>query len=880
MPEPVSTPDARPKRRRKLTSRWSVRASDMVARSVISISGIGTIIAVSLVFVFLASVVAPLFQSAEISDIRSQQTPLSSGPLKVVIDEYRTIGWALYPDGQLQIVRLDTGETLSKQPLFEGPTPVTAAWFAIRSDQETTSSITRLALGYADGSVRLGSVSFKTTFRELVSVPKELHKLKAEEVATLDGGVVQRTQQGQFRLQVVSGEVTSPVQVADGKLQALAYHNLSSGQVGAQEHLLATYSDKGQLQFGKLIEKTSFTGDVQLESELKELPAPKTSAPIRFLSITGRGDNVLAATGAGQLARYDTHTPSQTQLAESVDLLPDSDATLTVCQLILGQETLVVGDSQGDLTAWFRVRSEQAATADGFEMVAVHPLSKLTKGTSSTVRCVRTSERGRMIVVGYEDGMLRVFQVTTEQLLGEYKVGDEPIVDALIAPKDNGLVALTPTRIWQAEFDPAYPEATFASLFLPVWYEGYSEPLSMWQSSFAGVGPEMKLGLGPLIFGTLKATFYSMLFGAPLALLAAIFTAEFLAPRVRARIKPSIETMASLPSVVLGFLAALVFAPFVEKVVPAVLATFVFVPVVYLLSAFLWNLLPNLFVLRHARWRFPIQCVLLFVGLGLAFYSGPHFERLLFSGDIMRWLDGQVGTGFAGWLILFLPLSAIAVAMLVSGVVNRVLRANAERWTRRQFAMMNLAKFAVAFIGTLALASLISGGLTALGFDPRGTFVDTYAQRNALVVGFVMGFAIVPIIYTIADDALNTVPDHLRTASLACGATRWQTTVRVVVPTAMSGLFSALMIGMGRAVGETMIMLMAGGNTPVWKMNIFEGFRTLAANIAVELPEAAKDNTHYRTLFLAALTLFVLTFFINTVAEMVRLHFRKRAYQL
>ena len=116
--------------------------------------------------------------------------------------------------------------------------------------------------------------------------------------------------------------------------------------------------------------------------------------------------------------------------------------------------------------------------------------------------------------------------------------------------------------------------------------------------------------------------------------------------------------------------------------------------------------------------------------------------------------------------------------------------------------------------------------------------MDTYIQRNALIVGFIMGFAIIPIIYTIAEDALSTVPEHLRSASLGAGATPWQTAVRIVVPTAMSGLFSAMMIGLGRAVGETMIVLMAAGNTPVMKMNIFDGFRTLSANIAVELPEA------------------------------------------
>jgi phosphate transport system permease protein len=158
--------------------------------------------------------------------------------------------------------------------------------------------------------------------------------------------------------------------------------------------------------------------------------------------------------------------------------------------------------------------------------------------------------------------------------------------------------------------------------------------------------------------------------------------------------------------------------------------------------------------------------------------------------------------------------------------------------------------------------------------------VDTYIQRNALVVGMVMGFAIIPNIYTLAEDALNSVPSHLRAASLAAGATPWQTAIWVVLPTAMSGVFAAVMIGMGRAVGETMIVVMAAGNTPVLDWNIFNGLRTLSANIAVELPEAVIGGTLYRMLFLAALALFVITFVINTGAEVIRQRFRKRAFQL
>lgn len=139
-----------------------------------------------------------------------------------------------------------------------------------------------------------------------------------------------------------------------------------------------------------------------------------------------------------------------------------------------------------------------------------------------------------------------------------------------------------------------------------------------------------------------------------------------------------------------------------------------------------------------------------------------------------------------------------------------------------------------------------------------------------------MGLAVIPTIFSIAEDAVYGVPQHLINGSLALGATRWQTLVRVVILTASPGIFSAVMIGLGRAVGETMIVLMATGNTAVMDLNIFQGMRTFAANIAVELPESEVASTHYRILFLTALVLFMVTFVFNSVAEIVRQRLRAK----
>jgi phosphate transport system permease protein len=338
---------------------------------------------------------------------------------------------------------------------------------------------------------------------------------------------------------------------------------------------------------------------------------------------------------------------------------------------------------------------------------------------------------------------------------------------------------------------------TLGTLFGRVWYEGYSEPEYVWQSTGGTDDFEAKFSLTPLLYGTLKGTFYALLIAVPLALLAALYVSEFMHPAVKAYVKPVVEIMAALPSVVLGFLAGLWLAPMVERVVPGLFLLPLVETLCILAALLLWRALP---LALRIRIRPGTEVFLLvpvvITGAWLAFELGGLVESRLLAGD------------YRGWL------------------------------------------------------------LSALGL--------TYDQRNSLVVGVAMGFAVIPIIFTIAEDSLANVPQHLRAGSLALGANRWQTALRIVLPTASPGIFSAVMIGFGRAVGETMIVLMATGNTPVMDANIFSGFRALSANIAVELPEAPEQGTLFRILFLAAFLLFCLTFVVNTAAELVRLRLRRK----
>ena len=929
---------------RERSTRRSVVIADKLSRLFITVGGIGTIIAVLGVAVFLVWVVVPLFLPAKVESVEAFPRDSSEEVVHVAVDEYKVLTWVLRPSGKIEVLRLDDGERLDELQVFANGQLVSAS-FLIRGDLA--------AFGLADGSVQLAEIGFDTKILDADQMPAAvIAALEADPGTPVshDRGVVELTPTGQYRVQQLKVEMGKLTRISSGPVHLIEHVVRSDGPLvvaiaeggaplgpaaeegapspadtGTGEELFPpaespapdpAASPAGPAGSGGLrlvaisgAETSNFlTGERTVEfSGPVDLPfdsPPRQRVP-SHLALNGSGSDVMVAWQDGMMMRIRRSETQEAFVAEQGTLLP-TGGTLAVLDFVLGNTTVLWGDQRGVVRGGFTVpRADLGDDVQGLRNVRLEERSleifAKTKDLSeqgATPTALASSARSRLILVGFEDGEIRLYNVTNATELGTFRLpdgpsGPEPVLKLAMAPKEDGLLAVTPTQFYRTDFNVRHPEASTKALFRPVWYEGYNKAQHTWQSSSATDDFEMKLGLWPLIFGTLKATFYSMLFGAPLALLAAVYTSEFLNHRVKAVIKPGIELMASLPSVVLGFLAALVFAPYIEKIVPTSLAIFIGIPVAFLLGAYIWQLLPVRVAMLYDQWRFPLMVLALVPGLWAGFQLGPLGEAWLFGGDIKAWLAWEPGvrptgaegaeryaSSVGGWMLLTLPLSGVAVLFGLGRFVDPLMRARGAYWDRRTYALVDLAKFLVGIGVTLLLALAVSALLDGMGLDPRGAYIDTYVQRNALIVGFVMGFAIIPIIYTISEDALSTVPEHLRSASLGAGATQWQTATRIIIPTAMSGLFSALMIGLGRAVGETMIVLMAAGNTPVLEWNIFNGFRTLSANIAVELPEAVQGSTHYRTLFLAALVLFVMTFIVNTVAEVIRLRFRKRAYQL
>ncbi|WP_273528210.1 ABC transporter permease subunit [Pseudomonas sp.] len=719
---------------------------DHLARWYVTIGGLAVLGAITLIFFYLGQVVLPMFQGAEL-EAREVQRPAwlaeDSQALLLAIEEQNQVAMRLNAEGQVRFFALADGAPLANIALA---LPADSRIVSVGQD---TPGTRRLVLGLSNGQALVIEHEYQITYpnNQKTITPRIVYPF-GEQPLQLDG----------------EGRAIEQAAVSlNGKTLLVA------GATGTALHAQRIASSENLL-----------TGEVTLEQQRLDLP--QLAEPIRALQIDPRHMWLYAVSGKASADVFDLR---RKQLNGRYKLVADG-AEITAVSPLLGGISLMIGDSKGGIGQWFMVRG-----ADG--SAELRNVRNFTLA-DSPVSQILPEERRKGFLALDRAGTLGIFHSTAHRTLLKEQVADGAALAAL-SPRATRLLVESSQGLQRFVVDNPHPEISWSSLWGKVWYESYAEPDYVWQSTSANTDFEPKLSLAPLAFGTLKAAFYAMLLAAPLAICAAFYTAYFMAPALRRKVKPVIELMEALPTVILGFFAGLFLAPFLENHLPGIFSLLLLMPLGILFAAWSWSRLPERVRLSVPEgWEALLLIpVVLLVSIGSLAISG-HLENWLFGGDMRLWLSNDLG----------------------------------------------------------------------IPFD----------QRNALVVGLAMGFAVIPTIYSIAEDAVFSVPKSLTLGSLALGATPWQTLTRVVLLTASPGIFSALMIGMGRAVGETMIVLMATGNTPIMEANIFEGMRTLAANVAVEMPESEVGGTHYRVLFLAALVLLMFTFVMNTLAELIRQRLR------
>jgi len=724
--------------------------SDKLAAHAVKLGGMGVIVAITLIFFYLLMVVIPLFESAEIEKLQTYElsTPQDKAALHYIVDEQGRIAMRIGEDGKLVSFKTDNGEVISEEQLVDLP---------ITSFAKSESGSGVIAFGLEDGSAVALKLGFKVSYVGL------------EKVITP-------------RYESVLGD--EPFVIDEDSI-ALKHIAIQGNEEG---YSIASINSNNKLRVTQFaVEESLFEDEQNFEVNSYDVETP--SYQVKHVLMDNEQRMLYVADSRGGINFYNIADKEDIKFIERVEVTK-SGSEITDIQLASGSISLLVAENSGRISQWFPVRDDNNLYKLSF-------VREFSENQSSVVKIASEYFRKGFLSIN-EKGELGIFHLTAHQNVLLESVTQNRIKHLVVSPRADFVLLEDENgkfQTWHVENE--FPEISANSLWSEVWYEGYSEPEYLWQSSSASNDFEPKFSLVPLSFGTIKAAFYAMLVAMPLAIFGAIYTAYFMSPKLRQTVKPSIEIMEALPTVILGFLAGLWFAPFLELHMPGVFAVSIILPLGVILFGYLWYKLPNhLTAWVPDGWQPVLLLPVIILIVWGALAISPQMEIWFFGGNMPIWMNEELG----------------------------------------------------------------------IGFD----------QRNAMVVGFAMGFAVIPTIFSIAEDAIFSVPKYLTNGSLALGATQWQTLTKVVILTASPGIFSAVMIGFGRAVGETMIVLMATGNTPVMDFSIFEGMRTLSANIAVEMPESEVGSTHYRVLFLAALILFVFTFFFNTIAEVVRQRLRNK----
>lgn len=725
--------------------------SDLVTRYLMTMGGIGVIIAIVLIAFYLLYVVLPMFKPASLEQLASYNVPgeATAETVDYFMEEQHEIGLRVTGNAELNFFNTGDGSRVKTiRPLENHPAEITA---------------------YSAGDPSQALLAFATGAGEVLLVKHRYEVTYPDDKRKIDPYVT-------YPL----GE--APIKLTEQPIRLVA------AQSDGEQTTIAALTDDRKVVLSSFIKEQSFLSDE--ETMERKDGTIYLDSPVSHLILDIEQRELYIASDYGTISYYDISDKTAPRLIQKVKAVPQGER-ITSLEFLSGGISILVGDSRGMIAQWFPVRDQD----NNYTLQHIREFDS----QDEPIKLIVPEFFRKAFLAMDESGKLGLYHTTAHRTIKLRQIHDAGINALAISPRADAMLAETVSgeqlQFW--EVDNEHPEISWKSLWGKVWYESRQQPEYIWQSSSASSDFEPKFSLTPLTFGTFKAAFYAMLFAVPLAIFGAMYTAYFMTPKMRAVVKPSIEIMEALPTVILGFLAGLWLAPFTEKHLPGIFMLLIALPIATILSAFIWQRLPA--SIRQSvpdGWEAAILIPVLIVAGAIALSLSQPVENLLFNGNMPLWLSQELGLG--------------------------------------------------------------------------------YDQRNSLVVGLAMGFAVIPTIFSISEDAIYSVPKHLTTGSLALGATSWQTMTRVVLLTASPGIFSAIMIGLGRAVGETMIVVMATGNTAIMDMNIFEGFRALSANIAVEMPESEVGSSHYRILFLAGLVLFIATFVFNTAAEIVRQRLRTK----
>ncbi|GAA5646309.1 ABC transporter permease subunit [Vibrio proteolyticus] len=709
---------------------------DRLVRAAVSFGGVSVLAALVLIFIYLAMIVLPLFSDAKIHPNQAQTSISISDPVFIGLDDSGELAYTLSAEGQLDFWAMTS--------------PASAAKY---SEQVAPPGSL-----FARGQPSSGWLAAATSQGHLTIFKPQPAALNSPSGQSPSPKVVRYPQADKLTLTFGSQRLKQFVFGVSGRTPTAAGY--------FDDNSVAVKWLDAQQRIHQFVFPTPFIGLDQM-------------------LLTPDGQTLYLRTGS-ELVVARRHQ-SGYAVREVVDLSDGATRHgVTDVTLLSGAYSLLVTHKDGLVTQWFDVLKDQQR----------HLTQIRSFKLASQLKLLLPDTYRKGFYSFYLNGTVQSHYTTSEKLVLFDRAYTQVPQLAAMSNNERFLLTYLDGLLNVAKVDNGYPEISLSSLWQKVWYESYPEPQYVWQTTSASDDFEAKFSLIPIAFGTLKAAAYAMLFAVPIAILGAIYTAYFMSPRLRRVVKPTVELMEALPTVIIGFLAGLWFAPIVETHLTAVFVLLVFLPLATVVVGAVYQLLPTRWTGRLPNgWHVLILMPVLVILTTLLMLNSAQLEDGLFHGDIRVFLASH-------------------------------------------------------------------------GID--------YDQRNALVVGFAMGFAVIPTIFTIAEDAIFSVPKHLSDGSLALGATPWQTLIHVVLLTASPGIFSAVMMGLGRAVGETMIVLMATGNTPIMDWNILEGMRTLSATIAVEMPESEVGSSHFRILFLAALILLMFTFAANSLAEWVRQRLRDK----